>query len=117
MKAAGRVTDYLKIIICDDDPIQRDFIRVCLEVSATQHEFAEFELGQYALDHLKSHESDLMFLDMDLPDIEGIEVLRQLREFSDLPVIVVSGGDTIGSVAKALTIGADDYITKPFEPI
>lgn len=88
-----------------------------MEVSATQHEFAEFELGQGALDHLKLHDADLMFLDMGLPDIEGLEVLRQLREFAELPVIVISGNDTIESVAKALTIGADDYITKPFEPI
>ena len=54
---------------------------------------------------------------MGLPDIEGLEVLTQLRKFSELPVIVISGGGTIKSVAKALTIGADDYITKPFEPI
>jgi len=54
---------------------------------------------------------------MVLPDIEGVEVLRQLREFSELPVIVVSGNDTIESVTKTLTIGADDYIKKPFEPI
>jgi len=109
--------DKLRIIICDDDPTLRDLIRACLEVSANQHEFTEFELGQDALDHLKSHEADLVFLDMGLPDIDGLEVLRKLREFSGLPVIVVSGNDTIESIAKALTIGADDYITKPFEPI
>lgn len=110
-------TDYLRIIICDDDPIQRDFVRVCLEVSATQHEITEFELGQDAVDHLRLIEADLLFLDMGLPDIAGLEVLTQLRQFSELPVIVISGDDTIESVAKALTIGADDYITKPFEPI
>ena len=107
----------MRIIICDDDPTQRDFVRACLEFSATQHEFAEFELGKDALDHLRSHDADLLFLDMGLPDIQGLEVLTQLREFSELPVMVVSGDDTIETVAKALTIGADDYITKPFEPI
>jgi two-component system KDP operon response regulator KdpE len=107
----------LRIIICDDDPTQRDLARACLEVSAVQHEFTEFELGQDALDHLRSHDADLLFLGMGLPDIEGLEVLTQLRKFSELPVIVISGGGTIKSVAKALTIGADDYITKPFEPI
>jgi DNA-binding response OmpR family regulator len=107
----------LRIIICDDDPTQRDLARACLKVSAVQHEFTEFELGQDALDHLRSHDADLLFLGMGLPYIEGLEVLTQLRKFSELPVIVISGGGTIKSVAKALTIGADDYITKPFEPI
>ena len=107
----------MRIIICDDDPTQREFVRACLEVSAAEHEFAEFELGRDAVDYLKTHDGDLMFLDMGLPDIEGIEVLRQLREFSELPVIVISGDETIDTVAKALTIGADDYIKKPFEPI
>ena len=107
----------MRIIICDDDPTQRDLARACLKVSAVQHEFTEFELGQDALDHLRSHDADLLFLGMGLPDIEGLEVLTQLRKFSELPVIVISGGDTIKSVAEALTIGADDYITKPFEPI
>lgn len=60
---------------------------------------------------------DLMFLDMGLPDIHGMDVLKQLRKLSDVPVIVVSGNDTTESVAMALTIGVDDYITKPFEPI
>jgi DNA-binding response OmpR family regulator len=107
----------VKVIICDDDPNQRDSIRICLEISGSQHEFFEFELGSDALDFLKTNDADITFLDMGLPDMPGLEVLRQLRTMSDMPVIVVSGNDTIESIAKALTIGADDYITKPFEPI
>jgi two-component system, OmpR family, KDP operon response regulator KdpE len=107
----------MRIIICDDDPNQRDHIRICMEVSATRHEFAEFDLGGDALDHLKSNDADLMFLDMGLPDIDGIEVLRQLRKLTDIPVIIVSGNAVTESVAKALLVGADDYITKPFEAI
>ena len=107
----------MKVVICDDDPNQRDSIRVCLETTAGRNEITEFELGSDALDYFKTGEADLMFLDMGLPDIHGLEVLKQLRTHSDVPVIVVSGNDTTQSVVKALTIGADDYITKPFEPI
>ena len=107
----------MEIVICDDDPNQRDSIRVCLEMSGASKTFTELELGTDAVDHLKSNDADLIFLDMGLPDISGIDALRQIREHSDTPVIVVSGNDTSDSVAQALTIGADDYITKPFVPI
>ncbi len=107
----------MKFIICDDDPNQRDSIRVCLEISGTPHEFAELELGSDAVDYVAKNEADLMFLDMGLPNIDGLDVLRQVRKHSDMPVIVVSGNDTTESVAMALTIGADDYITKQFTPI
>lgn len=107
----------MKFIICDDDPNQRDSIRVCLEISTIPHEFVEFELGTDAIDYLAKEEADLMFLDMGLPDIDGLEVLRQVRKNTDMPIIVVSGNETTESVAMALTIGADDYITKPFTPI
>ena len=107
----------MEIVICDDDPNQRDFIRVCFEISTTKNSFSEFELGSDALDHLKQNSADLIFLDMGLPDISGIDVLKELREHSDAPVIVVSGNDSTDSVAQALKIGADDYVPKPFEPI
>ncbi len=107
----------MKVIICDDDPNQRDSIRVCFTVSGSKYEMAEFELGADMLDNLRTDDADLVFLDMGLPDIDGLDVLKQLRKSSDVPVIVVSGNDTIESVVKALAIGADDYITKPFEPI
>ena len=107
----------MKVIICDDDPNQRDSIRVCFTVSGNTIDVAEFELGADMLDYLTTHDADMVFLDMGLPDMDGLDVLRQLRKLSDVPVIVVSGDDTKESVVKALAIGADDYITKPFEPI
>jgi DNA-binding response OmpR family regulator len=69
----------LKVVICNDDPSQRDSIRVCLETTAGRNEITEFELGSDALDYFKTGEVDLMFLDMGLPDIHGLEVLKQLR--------------------------------------
>jgi two-component system KDP operon response regulator KdpE len=107
----------LKIVICDDDPNQRDSIRVCLEMLGAEKNFTEFELGLDAVEHVKTENVDLIFLDMGLPDIAGVDALRELRQHTDAPVIIVSGNDTTESVAQALTIGADDYITKPFVPI
>ena len=107
----------MEIVICDDDPNQRDSIRACFEISGSNNNFTEFELGSDAVEHFKRNKADLIFLDMGLPDMSGLEVLRSLLDFTDAPVIVVSGNDTSESVAQALTIGADDYITKPFVPI
>ncbi|MDP6666285.1 MAG: response regulator transcription factor [Dehalococcoidia bacterium] len=107
----------MKVIICDDDPNQRDSIRICFEVSGSRNELSEFELGTDMLDHLGANAADLVFLDMGLPDMDGLEVLKQLRKSSDVPVIVVSGNDTTESIVKALTVGADDYVTKLYEPI
>ena len=58
-----------------------------------------------------------MFLDTGLPDFDGPEVLKKVRQISDIPLIAVSGNDTTESVVKALTLGANDYISNPFEPI
>jgi len=107
----------LKVVICDDDPAQRESIRLCFEISENRHEFEEFEFGNDAVDYIRANDPDLLFLDMGLPDIDGQQVLENVRESSDIPVIIISGNQQVNSVAKALASGADDYITKPFEPI
>ena len=107
----------LKVIICDDDPIQRDSIGVCFTVSGSRYDLTEFELGADMLDYLKTSHADLVCLDLGLPDMDGLDVLRQLRKTSGVPVIVVSGNNSKESVVRALAVGADDYITKPFAPI
>jgi two-component system KDP operon response regulator KdpE len=107
----------LKVVICDDDPAQRESIRLCFEISENRHEFEEFEFGNDTVDYIRHNDPDILFLDMGLPDIDGQQVLEKIRETSDIPVIIISGYHAINSVAKALASGADDYITKPFEPI
>lgn len=107
----------MKVIICDDDPIQRDSIGVCFTVSGSRYDLTEFELGADMLDYLKTSHADLVCLDLGLPDMDGLDVLRQLRKTSGVPVIVVSGNNSKESVVRALAVGADDYITKPFAPI
>jgi two-component system KDP operon response regulator KdpE len=72
--------------------------------------------GQAALEYAAATEPDLVILDMGLPDMAGTEVIRQLRSWSKVPIIVLTGQDASAGMVSALDIGADDYVTKPFVP-
>ena len=67
--------------------------------------------------YLSTSHADLVCLDLGLPDMDGLEVLRQLRKTSGAPAIIVSGNNSKESVVRAFAVGADDYITKPFAPM
>jgi two-component system KDP operon response regulator KdpE len=70
--------------------------------------------GQSALERLATWEPDLVILDLGLPDIDGVEVIRRLRGWSEVPVIVLSARDARTDKVQALDLGADDYVNKPF---
>lgn len=102
-----------RILIVDDEPAIRRFLRTSLTVQG--YLTLEAETGEEALNALARNRVDLVVLDLGLPDIDGLEVLRRLREsHSSVPVIVLSSrADEPGKV-QALDVGADDYVTKPF---
>jgi len=100
------------ILVVDDEPQIRRFLRTSL--AAQDYEVLEAENGLDALESARRHKPDLMILDLGLPDIDGIEVITQLRAQSALPIIVLSSRDDEHIKVKALDLGADDYITKPF---
>ena len=102
----------LKIMIVDDEPPIRKLLRMGL--STQGYEVLEASNGKIALDLLKQ-EPALIILDLGLPDIQGHELLRMIRERNDsVPIVVLSSrGDEAGKVL-ALDLGADDYLTKPF---
>lgn len=101
-----------KIIVVEDDVQIRNFITYTLE----QENYQVFEAatGQEALNQCVEQNPDLMLLDLGLPDIDGMAVLHRLREWSQIPVIIVSARDQDKEKAAALDDGADDYLTKPF---
>ncbi|MBC8837977.1 response regulator, partial [Escherichia coli] len=70
--------------------------------------------GKEALEQTASHSPDVVLLDLGLPDVEGLDVLRDIRVWSKVPIIVVSARDHEREKVTALDLGADDYITKPF---
>ena len=102
----------LRVLVVDDEPAIRRFLRVSL----TAHEYTVFEstCGQEALADVIAHRPDLIILDLGLPDIDGIEVTRRLREWTPLPIIILSVRGQEGDKIAALDAGADDYLTKPF---
>jgi two-component system KDP operon response regulator KdpE len=100
------------VLVVDDEPQILRFLRRALEHGG--YRVFDAADGQQALVQASTRNPDVMLLDLGLPDIDGIEVLRRLREWSQTPVIVLSArGDETGKV-EALDSGADDYLVKPF---
>jgi two-component system KDP operon response regulator KdpE len=107
MKPASRA------LIIDDEKQIRRLLRIALEQAG--HQVEEAETGQAGLAEIVQRRPDIVLLDLGLPDIEGINVLRRLREWSDVPVLILSVRDDPDEKVAALDAGADDYVTKPFD--
>jgi two-component system, OmpR family, KDP operon response regulator KdpE len=102
----------LRILVVDDERAIRRFLRTSL--SAHNYVVYEATSGSEALTAVIAHRPDLLILDLGLPDLDGIEVIRQLREWTRLPIIVLSVRERESDKINALDAGADDYLTKPF---
>lgn len=100
------------ILIIDDEPQIRHFLRISLKTEG--YELLEAENGESGLGLCARHSPDLVILDLGLPDMDGSEVLAGLREWSTAPVIILSVRDRELEKVKALDLGANDYVTKPF---
>lgn len=101
-----------RILVVDDEAAIRRYLRIALNTG----EFIvhEAEDGHSALASAVAARPDLIILDLGLPDLDGVEVLRRIREWSDVPVIILSVRDREDDKIEALDAGADDYLTKPF---
>jgi two-component system KDP operon response regulator KdpE len=100
------------ILVVDDDPAIVRTLRINLR--ARDYDVQLAYDGRTALQILAEEPPDAVLLDLGLPDIDGVGVLRRLREFSDVPVVVLSARHTSDDKVEALDLGADDYVTKPF---
>ncbi len=100
------------ILIVDDEPPIRRFLRTSL--AAQDYRVVEADNGATALARLADERPDLVVLDLGLPDLDGIEVIRRIRQVSQTPIVVLSVRDDERSKVQALDLGADDYVTKPF---
>jgi len=101
----------LRLLIVDDERSIRRFLRVSL---GNQYQIFEAANGAEALTAVATDHPDLIILDLGLPDIDGVEVTRRLREWTQIPIIVISVREKEADKVAALDAGADDYLTKPF---
>jgi two-component system KDP operon response regulator KdpE len=99
-------------LVIDDELQMRRLLRVCLE--ANGYRVSEAATGQEGIVEAAQHPPDVVLLDLGLPDMEGVAVLKRLREWSQVPVVVLSVRDREEDKIAALDNGADDYVTKPF---
>jgi two-component system, OmpR family, KDP operon response regulator KdpE len=100
------------ILVIEDEPQMQRFLRIVLQGQG--YGFIEAQTGQEGLVQAATRSPDIILLDLGLPDIDGIEVTRRLREWSDTPIIVLSAREQEHDKIRALDAGADDYLTKPF---
>lgn len=106
------ITGYQRVLVVDDEAPIRRYLRAALGAQGlTVYESAS---GLEAINAVLSHRPDIIILDLGLPDIDGIEVTRRLREWSQTPIIVLSVREAEQDKIAALDAGADDYLTKPF---
>jgi two-component system, OmpR family, KDP operon response regulator KdpE len=99
------------LIIEDDRPIRR-FLEAALTNAG--YEVAEAETGRMGLTQILARMPDLVVLDLGLPDMDGLEIISRVREWSQVPIVVLSARGGEGDKVEALNAGADDYLTKPF---
>jgi two-component system KDP operon response regulator KdpE len=100
------------VLVIDDELQIRRLLRVCLD--ANGYRVLEAATGQEGISEAAQHRPDVVVLDLGLPDMDGVTVLKRLREWSRVPVVVLSVRDREEDKIKALDNGADDYLTKPF---
>jgi len=101
------------ILVIDDELSIRRLLRILLEGAG--HEVSSAEDASHGLHELALSKPDLLILDLGLPDMDGLEALRRLREWTQLPVLILSARPGPEDKVTALDVGADDYLTKPFD--
>ena len=101
----------IKILAIDDDTATTELLTILLQ----SHDFkiTAVNSGQEGINLIKKTKPDIILLDLMMPDMDGWETCKKIRDFSNIPIIILSALDTPGMVASALDTGADDYLIKP----
>ncbi len=104
----------MRILVIDDEPDVIESVRLVFTLQWREIDVMGASTGEAGLDSIERDSPDIVLLDVGLPDVDGFEVLRQIRAFSDVPVVMLTAHDDSLDKVKGLELGADDYVTKPF---
>ncbi len=104
----------MKVLVIEDDAEIVEFISIAFDVGWRDTKLISSHQGKGAIELVESESPDMVILDLGLPDVSGFEVLKDIRLFSDVPVIIVTVRDSETDIVKGLNLGADEYIVKPF---
>jgi CheY-like chemotaxis protein len=107
----------IKVMVIEDDKYIREAIRLCFKIFWPEAEIYFADDGHRGIENTKSHTPDILLLDLGLPDMSGYDVLKRIRLFSRVPVIILSATRDKGNIIQAIEYGASDYIIKPFRQI
>lgn len=103
---------YHILIVEDDLDISR---LLCLELEEAGFDVSSYDTGMAGLSAIREQKPDLVVLDLGLPDLDGAEIARRVRSTSELPIIILTAADEVGTKVEMLNAGADDYLAKPFQ--
>ncbi len=107
----------MKVVVIDDSPEIIEVVSLCFKLRWSNATVVSASQGAEGLELIEAENPDVVILDVGLPDMDGFQVLREIRLFSQVPVIMLTVRGEDADVARGLEIGADDYITKPFSHI
>ena len=107
----------MKVLIVEDDPQIIEAVSLAFQIRWPEAELVSTQDGERSVDMVESERPDVVILDLGLPDISGYEVLKRIRLFSDVPVLILTVRSDEADIIKGLEWGADDYMTKPFRQL
>lgn len=104
----------MRVLVVDDEKLIREVIIEYLKASS--FDYIEAENGKEAIDKIKTNDIDVIIMDIMMPDVNGFEASREIRKYSNAPIIMLSARDTEMDKLNGFDLGIDDYMTKPFSP-
>ena len=107
----------MKVAVIDDSPDIIEIISLCFQLRWKGATLVSASQGAKGLELIRAENPDVVILDVALPDMDGFQVLREIRRFSQVPVIMLTVRSDDSDIARGLELGADDYITKPFNHV
>ena len=107
----------MKVLVIEDDPGIIEVVSLCFQLRWSGTSLISAATGAKGVDFAETESPDVVILDIGLPDMDGYQVLHDIRRFSDVPIIMLTVRSEDTHIAKGLELGADDYITKPFSHI